>query len=117
MTFLLSLIISAVAFAQVAVAADINLEWDGHKNATHYKVYMSLNNGQSWVQAGPDIPQPDPFPANKRITVTIENVYEEGLVLFRASSVRGEHEGIMFDKGAWYDFRLTPPNAKGLSAD
>jgi hypothetical protein len=69
----------------------------------------------SWQQTGADVPQPSPFPADAQISALITNVPEDGVVLFRASAVRDTVELPTLDRGAWYDFRQTPPRASALS--
>lgn len=112
-TWLLVLLGSA-AFAW---GAEIKLGWHGHVNATHYRIYMSTDGGNIWRQTGEDISQPSPFPDDAQIRTVIHDVPEDALVLFRASSMRGDDEAMAAHKGAWYDHRLSPPNASQLSVE
>ena len=106
----------ALGFASWASAADVRLRWTGHENATHYRIYRSLDGGTTWTQDDPDIPQPVPFPADAQVETIAQDVPETMLVLFRASALRDTAEKISHEKGAWYDHRLMPPSATGLGA-
>lgn len=112
---LLTLIMLGLCIPALAVAAEVTLQWDGHENATAYRIYQSVDGGTTWAQAGADIAQPDPFPGDAQVSVTIQDVPEDTLVIFRASAMRGLEEAIMTYKGAWYDHRLMPPGVAALA--
>lgn len=97
-------------------AANLTLAWTGHINATHYRIYRSVDGGVTWSQDDPDIAQPVPFPASAEVTAMIQGVPEDKLVLFRASALRNTSELITHHQGAWYDHRLRPPTASQLGA-
>ena len=106
----------SIAFAGTAIGAEVTLAWTGSPGATSYRIYQSVDQGQTWTVAIDSVPQPDPFPANGEVSVKVENVPEDTLVLFKAGAVRGADEFPTPDKGAWYDHRLMPPSAVGLGA-
>ena len=111
-TFLI--VATSLLIASMSDAADIELQWMGHENSTHYRIYQSVDSGATWVQVGADIPQPSPFPVDKTVGTVIQNVPEDQLVLFRASAVNAAGEVVMYHAGAWYDFRLMPPQTSAL---
>ena len=60
----------------IAQAAEITLTWGSAENATGYKIYKSLDNGETW-DAGTDI---------GNVTTYVYDAEETGLILFRISA-------------------------------
>lgn len=81
-------------------AADVHLEWDVAANAAGYKIYMSIDNGQTWDD-GMDVGNVTDF--------VYPNVPDAGRVLFRASAYNSHGEAIRYTAGSWYCGDCTPP--------
>lgn len=108
------LILVPFAWPVVVQAADISLAWTGHINATHYRMYVSVDNGSSWAQKDGNIPQPDPFPEDAQVNKVFKGIPEDTIVLFRVSAFRGDVEMPTLHNGVWYDHRKSPPRATQL---
>lgn len=92
----------------LARAASPTLAWDPNPAAeavTGYSVQMSTDLGKTW---GPEIQ------AGLATTITLTNVPDTGLVLFRVLAANAQGKTIRMDAGAWYcgDWRV-PSVASG----
>ena len=95
------LVVSVMAlYCMTAYGADITLEFNGHPDATSYKIQMSTDNGITWednertIQADPNV--------IIDISYTWMDAPNIGLLLFRVGSCNPI--GCVFDTtmGAWY---------------
>ena len=87
-----------IGFAVSCLAADIDLNWDVSDGAVGYKVYQSVDTGQTWDEVGDVVACTTPLV-----------VPDSGLVLFRVSAYNNQGEVIRCDAGAWYNGDWTPP--------
>lgn len=92
-----------------AHAADVPLKWDPSPGATGYKVFMSTDQGETWLT---------PMDIGNVTAFTYTNVLEDRLILFKASAYNEGGEAVRTWSGAWYDHRkkpLTPPAGQGIN--
>ena len=98
---LLLLVVVAFFFmSSMAMAVDIEMEWDVSPGATGYKIYKSIDNGVTW-DSGIDV--------GNIIEYTYLNVEETGLVIFRVSAYNDAGESVTYWAGAWYNHLWLPP--------
>ena len=108
---ILSLLVALLVLPLLAQAASPTLSWDpnpAEQAVTAYSVQMSTDLGKSW---GAEIP------AGPATTITLTNVPDTGLVLFRVNAVNAQGKVPRTDAGAWYcgDWRVpTPASGTGL---
>lgn len=88
----------------IVQAQDVTMEWDPSEGATGYKIYKSLDMGQTWNQ---------PVDVGLVTTYTYNGVEETGLILFRVSAYNAGCESIIFWAGAWYNHLWKPPVTAG----
>ena len=91
-------IVYAMAMMLLAIssasAATLPAKWDAVPGATGYRVYMSIDLGKTWVKIDKDI---------TGTTLTISNVPDTGLVLFRVGAFDTNGEAITMECGSWYN--------------
>ena len=78
----------------------MNLSWDVEPTATGYKIYQSVDLGQTWDQ-GLDV--------GNVIEVLYPDIPDTGIVMFRASAYNEHGEAIRYTAGVWYCGDCTPP--------
>jgi len=104
----LKILLSTLIFLGIAVssfAADVEMGWNEVADATGYKVYMSLDQGQTWEQpVDVGMAQQDPDNPLRRV-YTYTDVPEDRLILFKGSAYNDDGESIREWSGAWYDYR------------
>ena len=86
-------LIFILLISTISNAAEITLHWDASENATGYKIYISLDCGQSWDD-GLDV---------GNVTTYKINVPDHQLVLLRASAYNNFGESIRTDAGVFYN--------------
>ena len=92
------LVLAVLLFAIPCFAADVTVNWDMSDGAVGYKVYQSVDTGQTWNEVGDVVANTAPLV-----------VPDSGLVLFRVSAYNNQGEAIRCDAGAWYNGDWTPP--------
>lgn len=83
----------ALSFSTNASAATVGLKWDAVPGATSYSIYQSVDVGATWTK----VLDTQSYP------VTISNVPDTGLVLFRISAKNATQEQIRLEAGGWYN--------------
>ena len=96
MNVMLTLVV--LLFAIPCFAADVTVNWDMSDGAAGYKVYQSVDTGQTWNEIA------DVLVATANVVVP-----DSGLVLFRVSAYNNQGEVSRCDAGAWYNGDWTPP--------
>lgn len=99
----LPFIVLVVLFFLVSVvhAANIYIKWDASDGATGYKLYMSIDNGQTW-DTGSDV--------GNVTEVTDFSVPDGQLVLIRVSAYNAQGESIRHDAGVFYNSSWKVPS-------
>lgn len=90
--------LSAFLFASAACAAEIIINWDAIPNASGYRVYQSVDLGATWQQVAEVATLP----------VTVSNVPDAGLVLFRAAAFNSADEAVRTETGFFYNGDWSP---------
>lgn len=84
-------------------AADVSLEWDPVAGSAGYDVLQDDGAG-GWTDAVVDVTD---------TTVTVPDVPEDRLVLFKVASKNSQGRYVREFSGAWYDHRNRPLDTPG----
>jgi opacity protein-like surface antigen len=107
--FLLTLL-CLFCMGTVALAADVKLSWDPVDGATGYKIFQSLDVGQTWTQVA-DVTN------GSTVETTLTGEPDSGLILYRASAYNENEEALRTEAGAWYNGDWMPlqnPGGTGI---
>jgi len=95
------LILFLMGSSALASGAELTLRWDPSEGAAGYRIYMSVDQGQTWQMA---------LDAGGRTQATMQDVPEEGIVLFKVSAYNAAGRETVTDwAGAWYNGKWRPP--------
>ena len=94
----ISTILVTLAISTVVWAGEIEINWKSEGQANGYKVYQTLDNGNSWQEII------DTNSTNATLTMP-----EHGLVLLRISAYNQSGETIRTSSGIWYNADWNPP--------
>ena len=88
----------------LSFGATVPLKWDTALGATGYKIYQSVNAGQTWTLVQ-DV--------GNVLSYTILNAPDTGLVLYRLGAYNAQGEVVRTNAGAWFNGALTLPGNPG----
>jgi hypothetical protein len=101
--------------ASVSVAREVVLSWVGDPRAKAYQIEVLLDvcgTDPQWAVVEVVV-QPDPYPETG-VIVSIIDVPDGGLMLFRAVASDGSVNNTRTESGAWYNFQWTSMIPSGL---
>lgn len=100
-------VLAIIIFTVPAFAADVHLKWDSAQGATSYKLYMSTDNGGTWLP---------PVDVGNVTEYTYTGVPDHGTVLFYAAACNEFGETRQTGWGVWFNGDWLPPLAtQGLT--
>lgn len=94
-------LVCSVLIALPAYAGQITLSWKASDGATGYRIYASLDYGNTWLLVTDLSDQPLP-------TSTSIDAPEGRLVLYRVAAYNATGEVTPYIQGAWYNSALLP---------
>ena len=92
------IILVILAVSTVSLAGEIKINWNSEGQADGYKVYQTLDSGNTWHEIL------DTNSTNATLTMP-----EHGLVLLRISAYNQNGETIRTSSGIWYNADWIPP--------